>query len=490
MFKVSSLNKGLVMGYSTTCKRRGIKLQLGYVKSLKRWKKTINGKQQYFKHDDSLEGYQGALADWASLTRPSVPEPQATLQRYAEWYDCHHDPEGRAALIRRWLLIGSAPGEVTANMALTIGQLSALEVSGPADGPETLAITLELIRADSIVSQELKDSRLWNERLQVNEPQPKTLTIPEAIHLFLQEKRKLVEIGARKVSTYGTWIDRLKHAKAKLVGIAVDKINAQTISQYHALISQDKNFGGERQRSLFKAFKAFVRWCWEEELLGSLPRNLNKTFEFSSSDDGDYSWMLFNKNEVASMLAKLPLRGRAAVYLGLNCGFTFGDIADLKKSDVDLKAGRLVHKRVKTRKKKNVPMVNYPLWPETVKALAACESDHSELWFISEEGLPLKSSHLVGDRESKWCVMTTQWGKWRSGQKVPQKPHKGLRKTAATLIEGKYPGWETTYLGHAPATVAGRHYVVKDGSINPEFDKALHWLRAELLGTNKKAKAK
>ena len=80
---------------------------------------------------------------------------------------------------------------------------------------------------------------------------------------------------------------------------------------------------------MFKAFRAFVRWCWQEGLLESMPRNVGRNFEFA---DDSRPKEMYDPAEIPSMLAKLPARGRAAVWLGLNCGFTVGDIADLKKA--------------------------------------------------------------------------------------------------------------------------------------------------------------
>jgi integrase len=146
-----------------------------------------------------------------------------------------------------------------------------------------------------------------------------------------------------------------------------------------------------------------------------------------------------------------------------------------------LDAGRLVYKRVKTRGRKHTPTINYKLWPETIVALREGRSSDPELWFLTEAGLPLKESKIVGTKESKWSALTRQWQRWQESGDVPNKPPKGLRKTSATLIESKFPGWEETFLGHAPTTIAGRHYVVKDGQPNPDFDRALDWLREQLL---------
>ena len=200
--------------------------------------------------------------------------------------------------------------------------------------------------------------------------------------------------------------------------------------------------------------------------------------------------MLYAPEQIRAMMERLPVRGQAAVMLGLNCGFTVGDMADLKKSNVDLKDGRIVYKRVKTRTRKHTPTINYKLWPETKAVLEEYQSDHPELWFLTEDGSPLKESKIVDGRESKWSALARQWERWKANGDVPRKPHKGLRKTSATAIESTYPGWEETFLGHAPTSIAGKHYVVKGGQPNPEFDKILDWLRVRVLGLSSPSKGK
>ena len=175
---------------------------------------------------------------------------------------------------------------------------------------------------------------------------------------------------------------------------------------------ENQKLGGQRQKNIFKAFKSFVRWAEQEELLDRVPRNIAKQFEFSD-EATDYGWMLYVPADIKMMMAKLPVRGRAAVMLGLNCGFTIGDIADLKKSNVDLDSRRIVYKRVKTRGRKHTPTVNYKLWPETISVLNEYQSDHPELWFLTEDGLPLKESKIVDDRESKWSALAQQWEQWK-----------------------------------------------------------------------------
>ena len=61
------------------------------------------------------------------------------------------------------------------------------------------------------------------------------------------------------------------------------------------------------------------------------------------------------------------------------------------------------------------------------------------------------------------------------------KPLKLLRKTAATKLGGHvtYGRFAQYFLGHAPATVADKHYVAPDAA---QFDTAIEWLGEQLLG--------
>ncbi len=208
------------------------------------------------------------------------------------------------------------------------------EISGRA---ESLRQTGDLLGARQVllagvaVLDELANDRLWAERL--NQPKKrKSPTIQEGIKAFLADFQKSVRLGKRKASTYGTWIDRLKHAEKNIHG-AISSIDETTLRNYHDLLTKSTKMGGQRQSNVFKAFRAFVRWCWQEGLLESMPRNLGRNFEFA---DDSRPKEMYDPAEIPSMLAKLPARGRAAVWLGLNCGFTVGDIADLKKQDADL----------------------------------------------------------------------------------------------------------------------------------------------------------
>jgi hypothetical protein len=60
---------------------------------------------------------------------------------------------------------------------------------------------------------------------------------------------------------------------------------------------------------------------------------------------------------------------------------------------VDLRQGRLVHKRVKTHGQSNMPTVEYKLWPETLDLLRRFRSGHPDLFLVSKAGTPQGKPH-------------------------------------------------------------------------------------------------
>jgi hypothetical protein len=60
-----------------------------------------------------------------------------------------------------------------------------------------------------------------------------------------------------------------------------------------------------------------------------------------------------------------------------------------------------------------------------------------------------------------------------------RKPMKGLRKTAATLLESHetYGRLTGLFLGHAPASMKERHYAAPPQAL---FDEAVTWLGRQL----------
>lgn len=240
-------------------------------------------------------------------------------------------------------------------------------------------------------------------------------------------------------------------------------------------------------RDRLQAVKQFARWAWEEELIG-LPRILESR-EFTITLP-EQKVETFTDEEVKRLLGAATDSTRLYLLLMLNCGMTQQDIADLRQDEVDWKKGRIVRKRSKTRKTANgkgVPEVSYPLWPETFRLLKENRSEHETLALTNQNGGPLKLEKLVNGRAKKidnvrsaYNRLLTRLENAKSDPVEITKPSKLLRKTAATRLGSnpEYARFAQHFLGHAPATVADKFYVMPTAS---QFDAAVSWLGSQFL---------
>lgn len=120
----------------------------------------------------------------------------------------------------------------------------------------------------------------------------------------------------------------------------------------------------------------------------AVPRTTAQSAEGSApiiSDNAEVQLLL--KNTVGrTKLFILPI---------LNCGMTQTEIADLRKSEVDLKAGRIIRQRSKTDHFESVPTVNYLLWTDTVTLLnELLNQGNGELALVNANGSALWAEQL------------------------------------------------------------------------------------------------
>jgi integrase len=220
-------------------------------------------------------------------------------------------------------------------------------------------------------------------------------------------------------------------------------------------------------------FKRLVRYCWEARAI-DLPRNLDsRALRFKVQPKAVRTWTPQEVRKVLKKLKKPQLRLYAL--LGLNCGMTNVDIGYLRKDQVDLAAGRLVRKRVKTQDHEQVPTVDYPLWPRTVALLKECWSDHEDFALASSDGTALYSSRFEGDKTRKTDLLALAWKRAKVTITL-----KAFRSISATLIEAhaSYGRYKGHFLGHSPKSVADRHYAAPSKEL---FDEIICWLEEQIF---------
>ncbi len=226
-------------------------------------------------------------------------------------------------------------------------------------------------------------------------------------------------------------------------------------------------------------FKRWVRFLDSMEII-DLPRSLrnkDKAFVFKkeAKEIRTYPTAL-----VQSVVKELPDKLRCWVLLGLNCGMTNTDIAELRHTQVS--DGYLTRKRIKLRNRLNAPEVRYKLWPETLDLLMNFKSDDANRWFVSSTGTPLVSNRMDGDKPKLYDLIGNEWKWYKTKNAVPIQL-RAFRNIGATLLEkhevyGR-PSIVEKFLADKPTTIATAHY----GAASQElFDKATDWLRVQILG--------
>ena len=272
----------------------------------------------------------------------------------------------------------------------------------------------------------------------------------------------------REIKEFARWFCTLPLAGE---GTDVSAIDGPKVEEFYLHLKTGPLAPATRKKR-WSFFRRFVKYVWGKGLI-DLPRNLDLfSFTVDAQEIKRYA-----TEDVRSLLKSLKPRLRCYALLALNCSMNGVDIGKLRKDMVDLEAGTLVRKRVKTTKKKGVPVVVYRLWPETVSLLRQLQADHPTLMLTSKRNTPLWTSVQNDDGKTpKKDLILNQWRK----KKLPI-PFGAFRSIGSTLIKSHRVHGQCSkyYLGQAPQSVEDRHYSAPPDVL---LGEALDWLRTELLG--------
>jgi integrase len=276
--------------------------------------------------------------------------------------------------------------------------------------------------------------------------------------------------GRSKASTYREVRDYI-HSLEKVWSPDFDitAIDESKVDEVFLLLKRS-SLSQVSKKKRWAIFKRFVDYLAERAIIPA-PRNLRSkmtVFKVGTSEVKRY-----DLDHVRKVLANLKPRLRLYALLGLNASMTNADIGSLTK---DMIVGNVLTKRrVKTGQVKTVPTVRYTLWPETMDLLEEFKSDHPTLWLTGKSGESLWDARMDGSAPKKKDMIVQQWRRAKCGI-----PLKAFRSIAATEIESHvdYGRLTQLFLGHAPATIASKHYA---GSPDVLFQKCLTWLRTRVL---------
>jgi integrase len=449
-------------------------LELTWIKTSRRWRKRYKRREFFFPFGTSKtdkEGYKQALAAWEAKKAEIDGQPKPNQEQYEkaisrneqmrDWFRRNGDQDGVAAV------------------AATIDQLKA-DLRKP-EPPELDQFDLHPTNRGSEVGR-----AVWADRLARDEKESgkKDSTVGAAIESFLDRQESQVIGKQRTAGRYGNLSASLKHFKGWFgINNDVREITARTLEDYQSSLVRlvgSEEIASNTARDRMMNLKFFIRWAWELDLL-DLPRNIKSqalTIRVESK-----KIKFFSKEEIATLLAGSTGQTKSYILLCLNCGMTQKDIADLRQEQVDWTAGRIIRKRSKTEHHKDVPEVNYKLWPETFRLLKKFRSK-SERVLLNHNGGPLYSETIVGRMTKKNDNVKSAYSRLVKSLKIKDpKSLKLFRKTGASTLKTHeiYGQFDTLYLGHSPRSIADKHYSAYSQEL---FDRAVEWL-GSYFGLNK-----
>jgi integrase len=354
----------------------------------------------------------------------------------------------------------------------TIARLRQLQASGE---------PLELSNQDHpLFYQDV--SRLWEDRLSRRgaDSTPHRETIGEAIAEFLSRKKSQSEGEQISIGRAANLQQHLKHVESFFGSTApVNSLDEAAIEKFHshllAEIGQKKSkpsYAANR----FNSFKQFVFWAWKLHKLSDIPRNLLKSSDLQIKVTTS-KIQTFSVEEFQNLIAA-PTTDRTRLYLllMLNCGMTSKDVSDLAPAEIDWKNRTITRKRSKTKSHSNVPVVTYPLWNETFQLLKKLKSDDKNHVLMGAKGLPLVGDKLSADwvRGNKNAIRLAYNRVVKRLKIANPLPPTTIRKTGASMLaDSEYGSLAPLYLGHAPRSIADKHY---SQTPTKTFGDAIRWL--------------
>jgi len=501
-----------------------------------RWKKVYRGKAYTFpsgRGKSDRDAYDAALAAWekkkveldATAPKPHQAEYEKVIREWEEvgmWCREHGDPEmeetagSKLADLRKRLAQPKPPKimpgdafdgqfrpEVVdpAGMTRLKEAYAAMETDTAARwarempvNPDLSQFDVEFVRPFTVSGVLAKDDlhlrplhkehEIWRDRLDVMQRNatPADDSIAAYVDRFLAQKKDDSAAGEVTPTRVYTLRIQLTHFKDWLGGgVSVQKIASSTLVEYRTALLREVSKGAwstTTASNRMSTVKSFVRWLWQIEAIESLPRVLDAlSLNIAKSSP---PVITYTKDEISTLIGAAIDRTRLYILLMLNCGMTQKDIADLQHSEVDWKQGRITRKRSKTKKHRNVPVVSYQLWSETLALLKQERSpggkgrvllnrNGSPLVFddVDKEGKPIKCDN-IRNAFNRVCKKTGM-----------AKHLKALKKTSATLLRGHrhYASLYDLFLGHAPTSMADKHYTLPPQDL---LDEALGWLHDKL----------
>jgi integrase len=263
--------------------------------------------------------------------------------------------------------------------------------------------------------------------------------------------------------------NNLRHFVRHCEGKTLSLITSETLLAYSRQQSEQVAAGTLTRQTVqqrFAAAKMFLVWCWENNKIADVPRNIRSVFRMKVATDQSpvryFSWKGAN-SEVHRLLSACRERGEffeLYVLLALNAGMLHVDIANLRMVNVRWKRG--AHPRIEWSRSKTRIKGNHLMWGRTRELLerhAMGRYGTDDLVFVTKKGRQLREVDLQGNTRAPLVLALSRIIRQVFGD-GDGRSFRHLRKTGARFCADRYPsrGVESLYLSHAPNTMAARFY--------------------------------
>lgn len=449
---------------------------LTWEKGAERWRrvykgKVFTGKRGVLKSDDNA--YRLAVEDFEQWRKEIDKELDAN-KPYRHEYELAISLRQQMA---DWCLLDGRTAEYD-NLVKEIKQLNAdfSRVNPPAiNKAGTMPINpLHLRPAIDVIEWEerieaLRQHRKWTGTTD------KSKTLAGNIDAHFSSRLKDANSGKIKPQRYSNIVNWLNIFKNWVGDLALDHFGGtqlKSFQQHLERMVKDGKYSSSYAHSILNEVKTFVRWLDDEGIIDTLPKRLNK-LSIAIEDKPPRTLTI---PEIKALLPFATGRTRLYLLLMLNTGATQKDIADLSPAEVDWKEGRIIRKRSKTKKQKNVPVVNYKLWDETLALLKEYGSKEGERVLLNARGNPLKDPAFKSETDlhlKKNDSVAKAIRELIKKAKVDFTP-KMFRATSANILynEPRFRDYHKLLLDHA-LTFVEKHYVINGVAT---LDEAIKWL--------------
>jgi integrase len=397
----------------------------------KSFKKVIGGKVHYFKHPNTTEGMQAALADVERIKAGST-HPNSLPIRQA----------------------------IESNKQL-------LELAATTSAPWTKKIDREQIRRDIAALQAKLTTgdyplKEWNEdRSQIGAGEVQELSLTKLVKAFLLRTKARVKAGKLTQQRYLS-LEHYCNKFAEWAACDLLALNGQKWLAFHTALTGDieKGMATATARTYFGNVKAFLNDTYANEVhpTWQLPRNFAK-LKVESELQEINPW---SPAEFKQLLAVSNKRQQLYWLLQLNCAFTSKDVCDLLQSEVDWEKGTITRKRSKHQHRsgktaERIPTVTYKLWRTTFQLLKAQRPTDSKFALLSTIGTELGGECASGRKDQVKDAWTKFVKKRLTGNKHKIKE---LRKSGVSALADnhEFDGIKDLLLGNTPSGNRERSY--------------------------------